>query len=125
MRDDNLEEVKREAIHGITEKTGIEKILASENIILGEERSKYLGVDKESVLFSYTLDELMQPETYDLLEKNMSNHQAKKILIRGKLYSKIIVKIIKIAQKNNLSYSVLKNPEFQGDVGLVITKKNY
>lgn len=119
----DVEEVRQEALNTLNDKTNIEKIIASENITLGEERSKYLGVDKDNILYSFTIDELGEPDTYELLENNMANHQAGKVLIRGNLYSKIIVKIIKLAQKNKLTYLVLKNPEFQGEVGLVITKK--
>jgi len=125
MNNINQEELKVEMLPSLNDKTSIEKMIASDNIKLGEERSKYIGAEKDDILYSFTLEELEQPKTYELLEKKMSNSKAEKVFMRGKLYSKNILKIIKIAQKNNLSYIVLKNPEFQGDIGLVITKKNY
>jgi len=107
----------------ISDKTVIEKLIAKDHLPINEEKSKYLGNLREDVLYFYTCDELEEPSTYQKLTQDMNNQKVGKAILNGKLISEVILKIIKKAQKHHLPFTVVQDPKYQGEIGLVLLKK--
>lgn len=110
------------AFENMSGKTDIEKIMLADNYKYNQESIKYLGIAKEDLINFYTIKELRKKKTYKKLEKELENPKVGEVLIRGKLYSDLIIKIVKLAQEKKLAFKIIKDSELEGDIGLVLVK---
>lgn len=110
-------------LNDLTNKSAIEKIIFSENKLDNDERRKNLGVESERILFKYTMDELDLAKTYKLIKLNMVDRRVIKALINGVLSKEIIINIVKIAAKQKVPYTIIRDPDFRGNIGLGLLGK--
>lgn len=123
-KENELNEFQRESLSRLVDKTDIEKLMSSSNFKYNEEKSKHLGFMRENIIYEYKKDVLYKPEIYKKVAEDMSNPKVEKVIINGNLIPEIIMRIIEEAQEQRLSFTIIKDPNFIGEIGLVLSKKN-
>lgn len=116
-----IDDFRKEALRNISYRTDIEKIIGNEPF--NEEKSRFLGMNSGDILYQYTFDDLDLPATYEQIADDMSDPEVGKVVIHSHLISEVILKIVKEAQKNQLSYTVVNNPQFKGDMAAGLVRK--
>ena len=116
------EEKLIDPINNLEEMTDIERVLLIEKGLVTEEKIKNLGIDKERVLYKYSIDQLDHPKTYEQIEQKLAEGIVHKVIINGSLYQEILIKIAKLAEKHKIPYTIKSDPDFKGEVGLELIK---
>lgn len=88
-----------------------------------EERNVFLGTIRERVEIALTTSQVMNSTIYKQIEdafkvKNIT------LLLNGTLPYNAISKYIQLANKNNVSFSLVNNLPIPTPIGLVLTHKN-
>lgn len=107
-----LEEYLEQGIHGKKE-------------INPEERRKFLGTIRERIVIALTKDQVFESKIYNEVEKEMKEHPKTKLLLNGTISYEILRKYIKVANQNNIPFTIVENKESNTDIGLVLTYDNY
>lgn len=115
--------MRKHDLKNISKKTDIEKIFFVDNYKYNQENVFYLGVNKDELVNTYSIKELRKKSTYKKIEHDMSNPNIGQVLIRGKLHSDLIIKLIKIAQQKKLPFKIIKDSDLKGDLGLALVKR--
>ena len=122
----NIDEIKdiveEESKSQFQNKSAIHKYLLNDPPPGSQNYASYLGINPEKVIFSYTFEELDKPSTYKLIAEKMADHEVKKVVIHSDLTVEGISRIIKEAQKQELPFTIVKAPEFKGDIGLELIR---
>jgi len=110
------------------EHTELEKVLAygmyGTPVVKKEERMHYLGQLRERVIFALTEDRVKRGEVPRELEKTLDDIRAARMIIKGNLGVKIILKYERLAKKHGVETSTVSNPQFKGNVGLVVVSNH-
>ena len=124
---DDYNEVQKEMLSSLSDKTDIEKIVAGDRVEYNEEKRKNMGMIAEDIIKHYTFEQLDFPKTYKELTKDLSRFNISKVIINGNLHVDIIMKIIKEVQKKQLPFKIIKDVQLEGNIalGLVRKKKNH
>jgi len=84
--------------------------------------STTLGVDFEKVLYSYTFDELNKPKIYEKIDHQLQEKSVNRIVIHSDITVEGIERVMKQAEKYDIPFTIVKAPEFKGDIGLELLK---
>lgn len=116
-------EHNKEAITSISTKTDVEKVITKDNFNLNAGKRKNLGVLDEEVIYRYTFEELDHPETHEKLQQDISDSNVTKMVVSGKLYSEVLTKVIEIAKENELPFTIVQDPVYEGEMALGLLKE--
>ena len=104
---DKLEQRLDIGMHGVPELKHDEKIF-------------YLGEFRERVIKCLTKKQVVQTFIYPEIEQALRHKQSSKMLINGDLSPKFTSKYLKLAHQIGKPYTIIHNPEFKGESGLVV-----
>lgn len=96
----------------------------SEPEVKKEERMHYLGQLRERLILALTEDRLKQGEVPKELEQALKDIRTSKVILKGNLPTKIILKYERLAREHGVEASTIYNPQFKGDVGLVVVSNH-
>lgn len=85
-----------------------------------DERRKFLGTLRERVEIALTQGQVMEDTIYQEVEQAMKQHKGTQLLLNGHIDYKFLSKYIKLANQNNIRYTVVTNKEYVSDIGLVL-----
>ncbi len=85
-----------------------------------DERRKYLGEFRERVLKALTFEQIAEPGTYPEIREAMKDERAKKLIISQQADLNEAREYIQLARKRGLKFTVVDNPEYTGNIGLVV-----
>jgi len=85
-----------------------------------EERKRFLGTIRERIVLALTEKQIYESVIYSEVEREMLQHPNTKLLLNGKIPYDYLKKYIKIANKNNISFTIVENKEYDTDIGLVL-----
>lgn len=111
---DNLDDVQQTLIIGIN----------GPPILKEEERNLYLGEFKERVLFSLTKNEVAQKVTNKKVEAAMEDPRSSTVIVHNQIPYRHYQKYRILAEAHNLEFTVRYDPDFKGDLGLVVVSDN-
>jgi uncharacterized protein YueI len=113
---------------GFSEKSSLEKTLIAE--IYGppelrrREKQVLLGQFRERVIKALTFEQIVEPGTYPEIQQAMNHPQAKKLIISRKADLAAAADYIKLARQRSLSFSTIDQPDFHGNVGLIVAAQD-
>ncbi|MBB6447768.1 YueI family protein [Bacillus benzoevorans] len=88
-----------------------------------DERRKFLGGLRERVEIALTQEQVKEDAVYQEVEQAMKNHKETQLLLNGHLDYGYLSKYIKIADQNNIPYTMVTNEDHNSDIGLVLAHK--
>ena len=116
--------MQTDIINSFDNKSDVEKALL--NDILGplelkrDEKRYYLGEFMERVIKLLTKKQVLEPGIYPEIVESIKDTRSIKILINGDLDGHIIEKYQNLAKQLGKRYTVIHDPEFKGDTGLIV-----
>ncbi len=84
------------------------------------EKQLLLGQFRERVIKALTFEQVEETGTYPEIQQAIKHPQAQKLVVSRKADLDAAAEYIKLARQHNLSFSTVDNPDFRGDVGLVV-----
>ncbi len=121
LKQDN---VYRETWQQWAEKTDLEKALAVGSQggpeFREEERRLYLDEFPEDVILALSLREAEKPESLNQVTEALIKPEAKAIILRGDVSPEAEARYFKLAQKHDRHCTVRHDPEFRGEVALIV-----
>lgn len=85
------------------------------------ERRKYLGTLRERIVLALTVGQVMQDACLIKLEEAMKEHKDAKLLINGQVAYRSRKEEINLANKHDISYTIISNEDYKTDIGAVLT----
>lgn len=85
-----------------------------------DERRKHLGELRERILKALTFEEIAEPGTYPEIREAIKDKRAKKIVISQRANLDEAREYIQLARQNGLQFTMVDNPEYTGNIGLVV-----
>jgi len=117
-------DVQRAAISVWVNKGELEKALAvgihGVPELKHDEKIHYLGEFRERVIKLLTKKQVAEPAIYPEILKALGDKRAVKIIFSGDINYHSAKKYHKLAEKLGKRYSIIHDPEFKGDAGLVV-----
>lgn len=89
------------------------------------ERKKFLGTIRERIVIALTIHQVYESKVYSEVEKEMIAHPKTKLLLNGAIPYDTLRKYIKVANQNNIPFTIVENKESDTDIGLVLTYDHY
>ncbi|MBC5636860.1 YueI family protein [Ornithinibacillus sp. BX22] len=86
-----------------------------------EERDYFLGTLRERIVIALTIGQVMTDKGIQILEENMKHYPDAKLLFNGKIASRFLKAEKELANKYNISYTVINNEAVETDIGAVLT----
>jgi uncharacterized protein YueI len=85
-----------------------------------DERRKYLGEFRERILKALTFEQIDEPGTYPEIKEAIQDPRAHKLVINQKANLNEAREYIQLARKKGLQFTMVDNPEYAGNIGLVV-----
>lgn len=85
-----------------------------------EERRHYLGEFRERVMKLLSKKQVKEPAIYPEIKKALQDKRATGVLISGDIDFRYAEKYEKLASEAGKRHSIIHDPEFKGDTGLVV-----
>ena len=85
-----------------------------------DERRRYLGELRERIIKALTFEEIAEPGTYPEIRDAIKDKRAKKLVISQKAKLDEAREYIQLARKNGLQFTMVDNPEYTGNIGLLV-----
>ncbi|MPW26096.1 DUF1694 domain-containing protein [Alkalibaculum sp. M08DMB] len=89
-----------------------------------EEKILYLGEFRERVIRLLTKKQVEDPIVYPEIIESLNDKRVSKIVINGDINSRFSQKYEKLALKSGRRYTVVNNPDFKGETGLIVVSNN-
>lgn len=107
-----------------TEKSELEKTvsmaLTGPPEIRASEKSTYLGEFEERVLHTLSKEEVKANKITETTKNAFQDQRAKKVIVHRDLEYKEYHKFLKLAKENHLHFTLRYDPDFTGEIGLVV-----
>lgn len=87
-----------------------------------DERLRYLGFFRERVVQAITFDQLKTLPGKKAIEKALNDKKAFELAVRSECRSEAMP-LISLANKKGVSFTVVNNPKFIGEVAIVVVAK--
>jgi uncharacterized protein YueI len=117
-------DLKQEALKDFAQKTELERTLAvslqGPPELKLEEKRLFLGEFRERVLVALTKAQVMSNTVYQEIEEALQDKRSAKMLIHGELAYKYREKYQRMATETGKSFTVVHDPDLQGDIGLAV-----
>ncbi|GAB6181648.1 hypothetical protein JCM14036_29670 [Desulfotomaculum defluvii] len=121
------EEIHKEVISSWLNKNEIEKTISAglngPPEIKKAEKNRYLGQFRERVMKMLTKGQVSQPATYPEIAEALRDPRSFKLIINGDIPDVFTVKYQKLTKQLGKSYSLVNDPEFTGETGLIVVSK--
>lgn len=121
-------DVQTEAINQWSNKSNLEQFLqvglSGAPEIKSDEKKRYLGEFRERVLKLLTKDQVEDPGLYPEIKQSLQDIRADKLIISGDISDSAAKKYQKMAEEIGKRYSVIHDPEFKGNAGLIVVSSN-
>lgn len=88
------------------------------------EKNQFLGEFQERVIKSLTKNQVRQPGINPEVEKAVRDPRATAVIVHGEIPFKNFSKYEHLAEKNNLGFTIRRDPDFTGEVGLVVISEH-
>ncbi|EHL73822.1 YueI family protein [Bacillus smithii] len=88
-----------------------------------EERKRFLGTFRERVEGALTISQVQEPDIYPEV-KEWIRKPGVRLLLNGKIDYSHISKYVRLANDQNISYTIIQNHEAETDIGLVVAHKH-
>lgn len=85
-----------------------------------EERARFLGELRERVLVALTAPEIANPAVDHRVASAVADPRAKELIVRGDISFGETAKYRTLAEQHGLTVTIRNDPDFRGDVGLVV-----
>jgi len=85
-----------------------------------EEKRRYLGEFRERVIKLLSKKQVKEPAVYPEIKKALQDKRATGVLISGDIDFRYAEKYEKLASEAGKRHSIIHDPEFKGDTGLVV-----
>lgn len=86
-----------------------------------EERDYFLGTLRERIVLALTIGQVMSDKGLNELEEALKQNQDARLIFNGVVADKFLIEEKKLADKYNISYTVISNNEVETDIGAVLT----
>ncbi len=117
-------DVQKEAINTWVNKNELEKALSigihRAPEFKHEEKKHYLGEFRERVIRLLTKKQVMEPAIYPEIAEALKDRRAVKMIINGDIDYRFVKKYVKLAQKMGKTSTVIHDPGFKGETGLIV-----
>jgi len=84
-----------------------------------DEKTQYLGEFKERVIKLLTKKQVIEPGIYPEIVQALKDERTTKIILSGDVDDHITEKYQKLAKQMGKRYTIIHDPEFKGDAGLI------
>lgn len=88
------------------------------------EKLQYLGQYRERIIFALTEIQAKRGDYWEELEDALDNIRAFKMILKGNLGLKTILRYERLAGKHKIKTSTVFNPHFKGDIGLLVVSNH-
>ncbi|WP_042346882.1 YueI family protein [Bacillus massiliigorillae] len=85
-----------------------------------DERRKFLGTLRERIVIALTASQVRANQVQPEVEDAIKNNKEAKLYVNGNVDYSYLSKYIKVAQNNNVSYTIVTNKEHNSEIGLVL-----
>lgn len=85
-----------------------------------EERREFLGTLRERIVIALTAPQVRVKHVQPEVELAIKEHKKAKLYVNGHIAYSEISKYIKVAQANNVSYTIVTNKDHNSHIGLVL-----
>jgi uncharacterized protein YueI len=89
-----------------------------------DEKRQYLGEYRERVLKLLTKHQVEEPGFYPEIKQSLQDSRADKLIISGDVSDSAENKYRKLAEQVGKRHSVIHDPEFKGNAGLIVVSNN-
>jgi uncharacterized protein YueI len=89
-----------------------------------DERRQFLGTLRERIEVALTQAQVMEEEIYKEVEQAMKNHPKLHLLLNGQIDYRFLSKYVKLADQNQMKFTIETNKEHQTDIGLVLAHED-
>ncbi|HHV65336.1 MAG TPA: YueI family protein [Peptococcaceae bacterium] len=117
-------DLQKDAIKEFANKTELERTIAvgihGPPELKAEEKNHHLGEFRERILIALTKAQVMNNKIYPEIEETLNDRRAAKMLINGDIAYKYRGKYQKLAAQKGKSYTVVHDPNLEGNIGLII-----
>ncbi|MFS0781631.1 YueI family protein [Bacillus sp. 1P06AnD] len=107
MAKKSVDDYLDQGIHGVKE-------------INPEERRKFLGTLRERIVLAMTLDQVREKQVYEQAAAAIKDHKGATLYLNGEVSYEDLSKYIKIAQANQVTFTIVNNQEHITEIGLVL-----
>jgi len=90
-----------------------------------DEKMHFLGNFKERVIKMLTKDQVKKKSIYPEIITALKNKQASRLLIDGSIDQKYFRKYIDLAKDEGKFFTVIHDPELQGNCGLIVASDSW
>lgn len=113
---------------GLSGKTALEKTLMAEihgpPELRRREKQLLLGQFRERVIKALTFEQVAEPGTYPEIRQAIKHTDAKKLIVSRKADLAAAADYINLARKQGLAFSTVDQPDFRGNIALVVAAKD-
>lgn len=107
MPNPNVDDYLQQGIHGSKETKP-------------EERKKFLGTLRERVVIALNQSQVIEKTPYKEVEDSIKNSVGAKLYLNGHLDYSYLSKYIKIANQQNMEYTIVTNKDYDSEMGLLV-----
>lgn len=86
-----------------------------------KERDYFLGTLRERIVIALTIGQVMTDKGLEALEREMNNHRDATLILNGTVANKFLKEEKELAQKYNISYTIITNESVDTNIGAVLT----
>lgn len=109
---------------GLADKSALEKALLAgihgPPELKRQEKRHLLGQFRERVLKALTFDQVAEPGTYPEINAAIEHPKARKLIVSRRADLAAAAEYIRMARARGLAFTTVHEPDFQGDIGLVV-----
>ncbi|MCE4049948.1 MULTISPECIES: YueI family protein [Bacillaceae] len=85
-----------------------------------EERRQFLGTIRERIVLALRQSQVREPDVYKEAEEAIKGNKGAKLYLNGHLDYSYLSKYLKIANQQNMEYTIVTNNDYNSDIGLLI-----
>lgn len=85
-----------------------------------EERRKFLGTIRERVVLALLQNQVSEANIYKEAEEAIKSNKGAKLYLNGHLDYSYLSKYLKIANEQNMEYTMVTNNDYNSEIGLLI-----
>ena len=85
-----------------------------------DERARFLNNFRERVIKALTIKQVEEEGTYREILQAIKDPRACKLIISGDVRLNCAMDYVNLAREHNLQFSISHNPNYKGDIGLVV-----
>jgi uncharacterized protein YueI len=85
-----------------------------------EERRKFLGTIRERIVLALMQNQVREENVYKEAEEAIKGNKGAKLYLNGHLDYSYLSKYLKIANQQNMEYTIVTNNDYNSEIGLLI-----